>query len=72
MSDAAELRQKSALFRRIASIVTSGGHSADRVLIHLADRLDHEAAFAERQSCRSFPQPSTADGEVRGHRSWAS
>jgi hypothetical protein len=72
MSDAGEFRRKSTLFRRIASIATSGGHSADRVLIHLAERLEHEAALAERQSSPNFPQPSTADGGVRGHRSWTS
>ena len=60
MSDVAALRGKSALFRRIASIPTSGGHSADRVLLHLAERLDHEAASAEGQSRTKFS--STIDG----------
>jgi hypothetical protein len=47
MSDAVELRRKAALYRRIARIPTSGGGSADRVLLQLADRLDDEAATAE-------------------------
>ena len=50
MSDAAELREKAILFRRIASIKTSGGSSADRVLLYLAERLEDEAAVAERKS----------------------
>jgi hypothetical protein len=65
MSDVAALHGKSALFRRIASIPTSGGGSADRILFHLAERLDHEAASAEGQSDPSSPQPSTADGGRR-------
>jgi len=55
MPDAAELRRKAALFRRIASIATSGGGSADRLLLHLAERLDNEAAAAEGKSDRSSP-----------------
>ena len=45
MSDAAEVRGKPAVFRRIANISTSGDGPADRVLI-LAERLEHEAAIA--------------------------
>ena len=50
MSHAVELRKKAALFRRIARIPTSGGSPVDRVLLHLADRLDHEAGARERLS----------------------
>ena len=37
MSDTTALRKKATLFRRIASITTSGGSIADRILLHLAD-----------------------------------
>ena len=60
MSDAAELRKKAALFRRIASIPTSGGSPAERVLLLLADRLDDEAAVAgaARLSDPNLPKPN--------------
>jgi len=60
MSDAIELRKKAILFRRIAGITTSGGSSADRVLLHLAERLDHEAAASEWES-----DPSSHDAASR-------
>ena len=64
MSDVVELRRKSALFRQIANISTSGGGSADRVLFHLAELLDYEANSAsfENQSDPRSPKPSTAGG----------
>jgi hypothetical protein len=49
MSDAAELRRKSTLLKRIASIAIFGGARPDCVLLHLAERLDHEAASAEEE-----------------------
>ena len=56
MADAVELRRKAALYRRIARIPTSGGGPADRVLLHLADRLDEEAAAAERLAGSNSPE----------------
>lgn len=64
MSEAAALRRKSALFRHIAGIATSGGGGADRVLLHLAECLDHEAAYAERQSNHGTSSDQRADGQV--------
>jgi hypothetical protein len=40
---AAGLRSKAAEIRRLASVPTSGGHCADRVLIQIAGRLEYEA-----------------------------
>ena len=50
MSDTTALRKKATLFRRIASITTSGGSIADRILLHLAERLEHEATASEWKS----------------------
>ena len=47
---------KAALYRRIARIPTSGGGPADRVLLHLTDRLDEEAAAAERLAGSNSPE----------------
>jgi hypothetical protein len=43
-----ELRRKAALCRRAASIPTSGSGSADRILLTLAEQLEHDAEFRER------------------------
>ena len=43
-----ELRSKAAEMRRLASVPTSGGHCADRVLIEIAERLEYEAAALMR------------------------
>jgi hypothetical protein len=65
MSDVAKLRKKAALFRRVANIPTTGGILADRALHHLADRLDHDAAVAERQSSRvTTPHERTGNAAV--------
>jgi hypothetical protein len=47
------------LCRRLASVPTSGGHRADRVLQALAGKLEREAALAETQPARE------ADGNDR-------
>jgi hypothetical protein len=39
-----ELRRKAALCRRAASIPTSGSGNADRILVALAEQLEHDAA----------------------------
>jgi hypothetical protein len=44
-----ELRRKAALCRRAASIPTSGSGNADRILLALAEQLEHDAALRERQ-----------------------
>ena len=44
-----ELRKKAALCRRAASIPTSGSSNADRILVALAEQLEHDAALRERQ-----------------------
>jgi hypothetical protein len=48
MSTPADPRQLAKLCRRLANVPTSGGHRADRVLHALAEKLDQEAALAER------------------------
>jgi hypothetical protein len=50
---AQELRQKSALYRRLASVPTTGGSTADRLLIKLAEQCEREAEALE-----------TADGRI--------
>jgi hypothetical protein len=44
-----EFRKKAALCRRAASIPTSGSSNADRILMALAEQLEHDAALCERQ-----------------------
>lgn len=48
MKRADELRLKASLYRQTASHSTQGGSAADRILKELADRLEREAAEAER------------------------
>jgi hypothetical protein len=43
-----ELRRKAALCRRAASIPTSGSGGTDRILLVLAEQLEHEAVELER------------------------
>ncbi|MDB5410298.1 MAG: hypothetical protein JWL84_5210 [Rhodospirillales bacterium] len=50
-----ELRKKAALCRQTASVPTNGSTSADRVLIRLAETLEHEAATIERLFTRDRP-----------------
>jgi hypothetical protein len=47
MNRATDLRHMADLCKRMAAIPTSGGHRADRKLLTLADKLDHEAARLE-------------------------
>ena len=54
------------LCRRLASIPTSGGHRADRVLRALAGKLDREAALAgklDREAALALPDPEGALAE---------
>lgn len=44
----AELRRKAELCRRAASVPTTGGHYEDRVLLAVAEELEHEAEALER------------------------
>jgi hypothetical protein len=72
MQKSTGLRQKAKLLRRIASVPTWGGHHADRELLALADKLDHEAASGSaklrsiaklrRQRCLPRPFPGIASG----------
>jgi hypothetical protein len=54
MSKASHLREQAHLCRRIARIPTAGGHHEDRVLLAIADDLEHEAAALE-ESDRPTP-----------------
>jgi hypothetical protein len=62
MQQATDPRQIAKLCRRLANIPTSGGHRADRVLQALADKLDHEASFAEP------PAPEAAERDAHNAR----
>ena len=56
MDRAADLRLRAGLYKRLAGIRTSGGHSTDLLLLGLADELDREAAELEDQSPRDPQQ----------------
>lgn len=47
MPERVVLRQKAQLYRRLASIPTTGGHDEDRVLLAIADDLDHKAKMLD-------------------------
>ena len=44
-----ELRRKATLCRRAANTPTAGAGSADRLLVALAEKLEHEALQREQQ-----------------------
>ena len=50
MDRATDLRRLADLCNRMAEIPTSGGHSADRWLLTLAEKLRREAAFLNDQT----------------------
>jgi hypothetical protein len=50
MNRATNLRHLADLCGRMAAVRTSGGHQADRQLVTLADKLDHEAARLEGET----------------------
>lgn len=50
MSDAKELREKANQARRAASVRTCSGQAADRQLLALAIRLEHQAEQAEKRA----------------------
>jgi hypothetical protein len=52
-----ELRRKAALCRRAANIPTSGSSNADRILMALAEQLEHDAALRERQLQKDASDP---------------
>lgn len=49
MNDAKDLREKAMQARRAASIRTESGQAADRQLLAMAIRLEHQADEAEKQ-----------------------
>jgi hypothetical protein len=49
MNDAKELREKAKQARRAASIRTESGQAADRQLLAMAIRLEHQADEVEKQ-----------------------
>jgi len=51
MDRVADLRHKAGLYKRLAEIRTSGGHSTDLLLIRLADELDREGRRARGPIC---------------------
>jgi hypothetical protein len=47
-----ELREKAALCRRAARVPTNGGRAVDRILIELAEQLEHQAEAVNRPQMR--------------------
>jgi len=47
MAKANDLRQLAQNCRRLAQIPTTGGHRADRLLLGMAARLEHEATMLD-------------------------
>ena len=47
MTHAEKLRRRAELLRAAASHPTEGGRKTDRIMIAMAERLEHEAAQAE-------------------------
>jgi hypothetical protein len=58
-----KLRQKAQLYRRLASIPTTGGHDVDRVLREVADDLERKAAELETQATQQRGRPRLYVGE---------
>jgi hypothetical protein len=50
-----ELREKASLYRRLASIPTDGGRDEDRLLLTVAEQLEHEAAELDDRLPRQKP-----------------
>jgi hypothetical protein len=63
MPQRAELRQKAKLYRRLASVPTTGGHDEDRVLLAIADELERKAAELETQATQQGGGPGLYVGE---------
>jgi hypothetical protein len=60
MSTTTDHKRTADLYRRLASIPTSGGYRADRELLALADKLDSEIAISEPGADREPTRPQTA------------
>ena len=56
MSSAADLRRMASRYRKLATIPTSGGRCADRLLVNLADDLERQALELERHSAEPEPE----------------
>jgi hypothetical protein len=65
MDKAADLRHRAGLYKRLAQIRTSGGHSTDLLLLSLADELDREAAELEDQLPCEPRRPKVGAAGVR-------
>jgi len=59
-----ELLRKAQLCRRAARIPTSGSWNTDRILVVLAERLEHDAALEERLSQEGAPMRLPKSGPV--------
>jgi hypothetical protein len=73
MDRAADLRHRAGLYKRLAQIRTSGGHSTDLLLLSLADELDREAAELETnfRANRDGPMLVQRDAASLSHNSVA-
>jgi hypothetical protein len=55
MSTAADLRRMASRYRNLATIPTTGGHCANRILLNLGDTLERQAREIENQA--ADPEP---------------
>jgi hypothetical protein len=55
MTRATDLRHRAFLYRRMANVPTFGGRHEDRLLLALAQRLEHEAAILEEPTSVDNP-----------------
>jgi len=60
MSKPTDLKRTADLYRRLASIPTSGGYRADQVLLALADKLDREISTSDPGKSREASRAQTA------------
>lgn len=68
MPERAKLRQQAELYRRLASVLTTGGHDEDRVLLVIADDLEQKAATLDaiQGSASAVSTPTATGARGRG------
>lgn len=66
MSERVELRLRAKVYRQLASIPTAGGHEVDRVLLAIADDLEHEAAILDANRGPRLAADAPAIAATRG------
>jgi hypothetical protein len=64
MPDAADLRQRADLYRRIANVPAASAHRADSVLLVRADELEHRAKEVEGRDLKRACATSTRQSQI--------